>query len=133
LRSKGKIIFPRGFITPKVGPHQSYGFSAGSIFGQKALLKMVPDAVSVSNPSLEYIVSSSEAGDKIWVMLLNQGNEIQNGNLKIDFDAFKTGKRLSTKMLNNTGDEIEKKKTNTDWEISVPSLGLVIVEFEFEK
>jgi hypothetical protein len=133
LRSNGKITFPRGFITPKVGPHQSYGFEAGEIFGQKALLKMVPDAVSVSNPSIEYIVSSSEAGDKIWVTLINQGSEIQNGDLKTDFAAFSTGKLKSSKVLNNTGAEIEKKETNKDWEISIPALGLVVVEFEFEK
>jgi hypothetical protein len=133
LRSNGKINFPRGFITPKVGPHQSYGFEAGSIFGQKASLNMVPDAVSVSNPSLEYIVSSSEAGDKIWVTLLNQENKIQNGNLKTDFAAFRTGKLKSTKVLNNEGAEIEKMETNNDWEISVPALGLVVVEFVFEK
>lgn len=133
LRSNGKIIFPRGFVTPKVGPHQSYGFAAGSIFGQKALLKMVPVAVSISNPSIEFIVSSSEAGDKIWVTLINQENEIQSGNLKTDFAAFRTGKLMNTKILNNKGAEIEKMETNNDWEISVPALGLVVVEFEFEK
>jgi hypothetical protein len=29
LRSRQKVIFKRGFITPKVGPHQPYGFSSG--------------------------------------------------------------------------------------------------------
>jgi hypothetical protein len=132
LRSNGNIVFPRGFITPKVGPHQSYGFAAGSIFGQKALLKMIPGTVTVSNPSIEYIVSSSEAGDKIWVKLLNQENEIQGGNMKTDFAAFKIGKLLSAKVLDSNGSEIEKKETNKDWEISVPALGLVVVELEFD-
>jgi hypothetical protein len=132
LRSNGNIMFPRGFITPKVGPHQSYGFEAGSIFGEKAHLKMVPNAVSVSNPSIEYIVSSSEAGDKIWVTLLNQENLMQDGKLKIDFDAFKTGKLESKRVVNNKGSEIKKMETNNDWEISVPALGLVVIEFGFE-
>jgi len=133
LRSNGKIIFPRGFITPKVGPHQSYGFEAGRVFGQNAILKMIPDAVSISNPSIEYVVSFSEKDGKIWVTLLNQEDEIQIGFLKMDFDAFSNGKLVNKKVLDSNGTEIEKKELNKDGEISVPSRGLVVVEFEFEK
>jgi len=133
LRSNGNIVFPRGFITPKVGPHQSYGFEAGKIFGQKALLKWIPEAISVSNPSLEYVVSSSEQGERIWISLLNQENKIQSGNLKIDFAAFKTGKLISVKVLDENGNEKEKNKINVEWTLSVPAMGLVVIEFEFEK
>ncbi|MCL6260838.1 glycerophosphoryl diester phosphodiesterase [Aquiflexum sp. TKW24L] len=133
LRSNGKITFPRGFITPKVGPHQSYGFEAGKIFGEKAFQKIVPDAVSVSNPSIEYVIASSEKGDKIWVTLLNQENESQSGDLKIDFTPFQSGKLLSTKVLDYNGSEIEKKEIKAEWEISVPAMGLIVLEFEFEK
>lgn len=133
LRSNGKIVFPRGFITPKVGSHQSYGFAVGSIFGQKALLKMIPDALTVSNPSIEYVVSSSESGEKIWMTLLNQENEMQCGKVKIDFDAFESRTLKSVKVLDNKGADIEKKESNDDWEISVPGFGLVVLEIEFEK
>jgi hypothetical protein len=77
--------------------------------------------------------SASEAGGKLWVTLLNQESEIQNSNMKTDFTAFRTGKLLGSKVLNNTGTVIKKMETNNDWEISVPALGLVVVEFEFEK
>ncbi|REG78253.1 glycoside hydrolase family 88 protein [Algoriphagus antarcticus] len=133
LRSNRNIVFPRGFITPKVGPHQSYGFEAGRIFGEKALLKMVPDAVSVSNPSLEYVVTSSEQGEKIWVTLLNQENEVQSCDLKIDFAAFHAGKLLDVKVLDNEGKVLEKKNLSGDWTVSVPAIGLVVLEFEIEK
>nr|MBI1228859.1 glycerophosphoryl diester phosphodiesterase [Cytophagales bacterium] len=133
LRSNGKIVFPRGFITPKVGPHQSYGFAAGSIFGQKALLKIFPDAVSVSNPSIEYVVSSSESGEKIWLTLLNQENVMECGKVKIGFDAFETKTLKSVKVLDDKGANIEMKESSDAWEISVPDVGLVVLEIEFEK
>lgn len=133
LRSNGNILFPRGFITPKVGPHQSYGFEAGKVFGEKAFLRMVPNAVSVSNPSIEYIFSSSESGEKVWLTMLNQENEIQSAKVKIDFDAFKTKKFKSAKVLDNQGADIEKKASNNEWEIPVPDFGLMVLEIEFEK
>jgi len=132
LRSNGNIVFPRGFITPKVGPHQSYSFEAGRIFGEKAFLKLVPEAISVSNPSLEYVVSSSELGEKIWISLLNQENNIQSGDLRIDFAAFNSGKIKMINILDNNGNAIEKKNTNGGWRVSVPSLGLQVLEFTFE-
>jgi hypothetical protein len=36
LRSGGAITFPRGFVTPKVGPHACFGFVPGQIFGAPA-------------------------------------------------------------------------------------------------
>ena len=36
LRSNGKISFPRGFMTPKVGTHRTAGFASGIVDGKKA-------------------------------------------------------------------------------------------------
>ncbi|MBS1601131.1 MAG: glycerophosphoryl diester phosphodiesterase, partial [Bacteroidetes bacterium] len=38
LRSGGRIHFPRGFMTPKVGPHESVGFAPGVVNGVAARL-----------------------------------------------------------------------------------------------
>ena len=132
MRSNGNIIFPRGFITPKVGPHQSYGFEAGKIFGEKAVLKMVPDAVSVSNPSIEYVVASSEKGDKLWITLLNQENEIVNADLDIDFFALEGARVSGVKVLDQSGNTKVQQKTIEEWTASIPAFGLVIFEFILE-
>lgn len=130
LRSQGEIIFPRGFITPKVGPHQSYGFEAGSVFGEKVNLKIIPGAVSISNPSIEYVIASSEKGDKIWVILLNQEKESLNSELKIDFAAL-TQRRISgVNVLDNRGNLIEQKNTSNELTISVPQMGIMLVQFD---
>jgi hypothetical protein len=129
LRSNGNIVFPRGFITPKVGPHQSYGFEAGRIFGEKAYLKMVPDAVSVSNASIEYVVSSSEEGDKIWITLLNQENESQSGDLKIDFVAMGIdGEIESVELLNPAGKIMAKLNGHQAFKVDLHEYGLAVLK-----
>jgi hypothetical protein len=130
LRSKGKISFPRGFVTPKVGPHQSYGFEAGSVFGQKASLKIAPGAISVSNPSIEYVITSSPKEDKIWVILLNQEKEMLNTELKIDFTAFRSMKISGVKVLDENGSQIEEKNPGDNLTLSVPALGLRVLQFD---
>ncbi len=132
FRSNGRIAFPKGFVNPKVGPHLSYGFEAGKIFGEKAVLKMVPDVVSVSNPSIEYVVASSEKGDKLWVTLLNQENKIVNADLQIDFFALEGARVSGVKVLDHRGNTIMQQKTIEEWTASVPPFGLVIFEFSLE-
>lgn len=131
LRTKGAIAFPRGFVTPKVGPHQSYGFESGEVFGEKAVLKIMPQALSVSNPSIEYVVSSSESGNKVWVILLNQENDIQSAELKIDFASIKGSKISKISYFDQNGKLVEEKLAASDsWNLSVPALGIRIIEFE---
>ncbi|HEV7350902.1 glycerophosphoryl diester phosphodiesterase [Telluribacter sp.] len=71
LRSKGKVSFPRGFITPKVGPHQTYGFAPGTVNGEKARLVISEDWVKINNPSVDYILAEAVDSNKRFVILLN--------------------------------------------------------------
>ena len=45
MRSNGAVSFPRGFITPKVGPHQTIGFESGLTYGKKANLVLIPNMI----------------------------------------------------------------------------------------
>lgn len=69
LRSGGAISFPAGFITPKVGPHRTYGFSAGTVFGEKASLVMEDGLVKTDSPDAETVLARSDK--HLYVMLLN--------------------------------------------------------------
>lgn len=131
FRSRGAIAFPRGFVTPKVGPHQSYGFEAGEIFGEKAILKIIPNAIAVSNPSIEYVMSANESGDKVWVILFNQENKTQSTELKVDVAWFDAGKISKVSYLDNVGNQMEEKLTTSDtWNLSIPALGIRILELK---
>ncbi|MDR6941050.1 glycerophosphoryl diester phosphodiesterase [Mucilaginibacter pocheonensis] len=71
MRSNGKVTFPRGFLTPKVGPHQTYGFAAGTVYGDKASLIITDGAVKPDKPVIDYIVARSEKKKRYYVVLLN--------------------------------------------------------------
>lgn len=99
LRSNGQVTFPRGFVTPKVGPHQSYGFAAGTINGEKANLIVNEDLVKVDDPTIDYILAESEKKDKVFVILLN------NRAQATDFQVTVKGKSMK-KHLPAVGFEV---------------------------
>ncbi|MCM1066239.1 MAG: glycerophosphoryl diester phosphodiesterase [Muribaculaceae bacterium] len=86
LRSKGNISFPAGFITPKVGPHRTYAFAPGTVYGESALPVMIPGGISCSNPNVEVVLAR---GDKhLFVMLLNDLGTRQRAELTADAVAL---------------------------------------------
>lgn len=83
LRSEGEIYFPGGFITPKVGPHKSYGFAPGRIYGNEAELIMKPGLVTVSNQHMEYLTAYDKTRHKLYVILMNNDDGIQQCTINI--------------------------------------------------
>lgn len=83
LRSNGKVTFPRGFVTPKVGPHESYGFAPGKIFGYEANLWQEEGFVTCDNPNIEYILAKGTDGKRKFVILLNDIGTPVKGRLEI--------------------------------------------------
>ncbi|MGV3558962.1 glycerophosphoryl diester phosphodiesterase [Larkinella arboricola] len=100
LRSNGKVTFPRGFVTPKVGPHQTYGFAAGTVNGEKAKLLIDENRVKIDNPSVDYILAQSEKQNKTFVILLN------NSAQPSDFQITVSDKPASRKQLPPFGLEV---------------------------
>ena len=69
LRSDGAISFPAGFMTPKVGPHRTFAFLPGSVYGNEARLILTDGDISCDNPNVEVITAAGD--DTLYVMLLN--------------------------------------------------------------
>src|SRR5690554_2176982 len=133
LRSEGKVFFPRGFITPKVGPHQSYGFEAGVVFGKKADLKIVPGGIILDNPSLEHIITETEEGGSLLILLLNQHHEIQSGKLQLDLEKFNQNQSpASVRVLDQEGKVLQELPVDQDWRVSIPPYGLAVLELTFK-
>lgn len=97
LRSGNQVVFPRGFVTPKVGPHESYGFAPGMIYGHEARLISQEGLVECSNPNIEYILGKNEKST--FVILLNDLGERVKGTVKIKNSGVVTdlanGKQVS--------------------------------------
>jgi hypothetical protein len=84
LRSEGKIAFPRGFMTPKVGSHKSLGFAQGEIDGMKVNLLIHRNLIQTNNPNIDYITSVSDDGKTLYVVLLNQQAKQNSGKIKVN-------------------------------------------------
>ena len=89
LRSDGNVTFPYGYMTPKVGPHVTYGFAPGEIYGRKADLVFRSDMIRCDNPDVEFITALSENGKKLYLMALSQTNE--GNSCKVELDMTKLG------------------------------------------
>lgn len=85
LRSGGKVSFPRGFITPKVGPHQSYGFAPGTVNGTPASLMLRQGLLQCENPYLDYYCAINKEKKKLFFILLNNDDETMRTTIQADY------------------------------------------------
>lgn len=81
LRSDGRIIFPAGFITPKVGPHRTFGFRPGKVYGEDARLVMRPGLAVCDNPDVEMLMA--ETDKELILMLMNNLATPQTANVTV--------------------------------------------------
>lgn len=99
LRSKGAITFPRGFVTPKIGPHQSYGFAPGKVYDQPADLKLYRGLIQCDNPNIECITAIDKKQKKIYIFFLNDLGKESNGNISVNNSVLnKNGPFLLSEM-----------------------------------
>ena len=88
LRSGGRISFPRGFITPKVGPHQTIGFADGTIDDKKAKLVLVPGLVQTDNPQCDYLTIRSDS--TLYVLAMNSSANKIRTTITVQTDSGKS-------------------------------------------
>jgi hypothetical protein len=70
-------------VTPKVGPHQTYSFAPGSIYGNKAQLVLHQNLVTPNNENVEYLTAMGQDGN-LYVVLLNVLNKALNVSIRLD-------------------------------------------------
>jgi hypothetical protein len=134
LRSNNKITFPSGFMTPKVGPHVSYGFAPGSIYSATAKLFMPEGLLKSGNPYLEYVAALNEKDHKLYVMVLNQSSKEQTGDVTIDLNKINNGQKGSvTKTGILQGEELTTA-TNTgngSLGVKIKPWGMSVITVDF--
>jgi Predicted unsaturated glucuronyl hydrolase involved in regulation of bacterial surface properties, and related proteins len=131
LRSGGQVNFPRGFITPKVGPHQSYGFSPGNIYGSQAELLLREGMLQTDSPYLDYFGAINHEQKKLFLILLNNDDELLNTNVKIDYKKIINNAPKTASLVAADG-----KKTNLaasdQWQVTIAPYGIQVIEINFE-
>ncbi|CAN5868857.1 hypothetical protein BH24BAC1_BH24BAC1_34110 [soil metagenome] len=134
VRSEGKVIFPRGFITPKVGPHQSYGFAPGKIFGQEAALRLFPGLVQADTPNLDYITALAPTGNRLYVVLLNSQAKALPVKTRLDPTKLLSGQTVrwkSASLISPDGTSRTLEGGAGEWQVSLPGFGLAVLAVEY--
>lgn len=129
LRSKGEVTFPRGFITPKVGPHQSYGFAPGLIYGRKVHLKLSDGMLITHNPYLDYMAAVDESNDKIYYILLNNNDEVLKTKISLSTDkVVKNAKISNVSWLTSAGTSGSNSNSGDDLDVVISPYGMKVIE-----
>jgi len=125
IRSGGKIVFPHGFIAPKVGPHRTYGFAPGKIFGEQASLAFFTNEVQISNSCIDYIGAYDSLSHTKYLILLN--NSVENQNTTITLNTpVKNAVLLSAEGTK----ESDMPYGVAGWKVHLPPTGLKVVKID---
>jgi hypothetical protein len=137
LRSNGNISFPRGFITPKVGPHQCYGFASGKIFGRMAKLYMPDSMLQVSDPQVDYISIADDFTKQLYVVLLNDDDEPRQAIVRLNTHKVMPGEQVRvTKSV--VKDESGKQEgydlpSGNIQTLTIPAYGLRVLAIDYAR
>ena len=134
LRSNGNISFPRGFITPKVGPHQTYGFSAGKVYGNDAELFLKEDILSIDNERIDFIGAVNKSKRETYLILLNNSVDKQEVNAKINHSILFGGNEMINKIeiLDKEGQVVDKILTEGSKTLKIPAYGLNTLKITYD-
>lgn len=134
VRSNGQIDYPSGFITPKVGPHRTYGFAPGTVFGTKASLIMCPGLFELDNPYVEYITGINEKEKTLFLILLNNDDEKQISRIKMNSTHRFKGKTIRIRdvaCMDNEGTHTPVNEQE-EWNVDTEAYGLTVLRIRYK-
>ncbi len=129
MRSAGQVKFPRGFIAPKVGPHQTYGFAPGKIYGKEASLVIREGVATTDQPVVDYLLFKGRDENQAFIVLLNNRAQTTDFTLKLDPKNWALGKTIrSSRSITS-----KSKNGNVDnLKFRLPGFGIEVVEVNFQ-
>ncbi|MBS0030395.1 glycerophosphoryl diester phosphodiesterase [Chitinophaga sp. 22321] len=134
MRSAGKVKFPGGFITPKVGPHQTYGFTPGMVYGTPAGLLLKEGLLKTDNPYLDYYCAINPKEQKLFLLLLNDDDDPLKTTLQLDYDKVVSGRKIKPVhcyriSANGTKETIDN---GSAFGVAIPTYGLQVIAINYE-
>lgn len=129
LRADNMIKFPKGFVTPKVGPHQCYGFSPGKIFGEEVNLYLKPGMLTMDNPSIEFMGARSTSKDEFMLILMNTLSEEETVKVTLNYEmlGLNREKMKNITLLDTAGNTLKTLPHENEWNITLGSYGLNVI------
>lgn len=131
LRSQGQISFPRGFITPKVGPHQSYGFAPGKVYNTHASLKLIDGLLKSDNPYLDYVTAINADQKKCFIIMMNNSVKRLNTMVHVHPEKIPGASEAIVKgasVIGLDGKKVAISASVKSLDIEVAPYGLKVIE-----
>jgi hypothetical protein len=130
MRSQGGISFPRGFITPKVGPHESYGFAPGQVYGIPASLILSDGMLKADSPYLDYAEAINRDQKKCFLILMNSSDQILKTQVHFDPEKIPgvqvTGIKKAVFMKSQ-----EQLSAKGSWTVEIGPYCLRVIEINY--
>lgn len=136
LRSDKGIAFPRGFITPKVGPHQTYGFAPGKVYGEPARLLLREGLVTLDNPNVDYLCAQAAGKNRLLVLLLNSQAQALAIGTRINPGKMVAGKNFRVKAASLLGPGQQTRAlpgAPENQKINLEGFGLAVLALDLEE
>lgn len=131
MRSEGQIAFPRGFMTPKVGPQQVFGFEPGTVYGQKASPVMIDGLFEASNTNMEVLAATTIDRSALYLIVMNSRPDPQHTTLTVNAASI-PGKKISkTGTEASSGRKVEVNHAGC-YEIALDAYGIQTLKFELQ-
>lgn len=132
MRSMKKISFPHGFVTPKVGPHLTYGFAEGSVMGNKAALILRPGLIKLMNAQMECLTAVNEIKKKLYLIILNNSMKKEASSFELNMTTLFPGRRISVISMRDITVP-GKGKRFSDSLITIYPVGMKVLEVSYKQ
>lgn len=131
MRSAGQVSFPAGFVTPKVGPHRSYGFAPGQVLGEQAELAW--GGVEVDHPAVDTLVARSTKARRVFVVVLNQRAEPTAARVRTNVDALTraTAGRWQAAHFLNGVEKVSLSVAGDTQAVELPAFGWGVLIYDY--
>lgn len=130
MRSGGQVTFPRGFITPKVGPHQTYGFAPGKVYGTVADLLLKDGLLHADSPYLDYYCAINRQQRKLYFILLNDDDDALQTTLHTDYT--KLGIQPAAAFSIAANGSRKAISTTSNIPLNITPYGITVIEINYK-
>lgn len=130
MRSQGAIRFPRGFITPKVGPHESYGFAPGKVYGVPASLLLSDGMLKTDSPDLDYVEAINPDRKKCFLILMSSSDKVLKTRVYFDPEKIPASglKEIKSAAWMKSGEQLSVRGP---WAVEIEPYGLKVIEINY--
>ncbi|KAF0094894.1 MAG: hypothetical protein E1N59_1322 [Puniceicoccaceae bacterium 5H] len=127
-RSAGAVHFPRGFMTPKVGPHACYGFAPGEIAGEPAQLAWA--TLDTGDAAVDYLVAHATDLSRTYLVLLNDADQPREARLRFEANQLAPQPGMTLRQIVQLDAARETPIQNA--QVRLPAYGIAILALDFD-